>query len=60
MTPHGRYADGRTFALPDGWAPVADEVLATAQKQTLAALGGEAAIDGLARYYNREGSYAGT
>jgi hypothetical protein len=39
---------------------VADEVLQTARTQTLAALAGEAAIDRLARYYDRERSYAGT
>ncbi|GAB3785453.1 DUF6308 family protein [Nocardioides ungokensis] len=60
MTDHGRYGDDRTFALPDGWAPLRDEVLATATDQTLAAVTGTKAVESLVRYYDRNGSYAGT
>ena len=60
MTNQGRYGDDRTFALPDGWAPLSDEVVGTATGQALAALAGAAALGGVARYYDRTGSYAGT
>lgn len=62
MAQQGQYGsnDGRTFTLPEGWVPAADEVLATAREQTLAAVTGDASCERLARYYDRNGSYAGT
>lgn len=60
MTEQGRYADSRFFDLPADWAPLADEVLRTVTEQAVFALTRSAAIDDLARYYDRSGSYAGT
>lgn len=59
MTEHGHYAE-RIFTLPDGWSSASEEVLETATQQTLAALTGGSPVTGLALYYDRDGSYAGT
>lgn len=60
MTTMGVYGDGRTFALPDGWTLVGDDVLRTALAQVHAALQHERALDNTGRYYNRDSPYAGT
>jgi hypothetical protein len=60
MTTTAPYGDTRTFDLPDGWKPVAEEVLTVAAEQTLAALAGDSTADRVAKYYDREGPYAGT
>jgi hypothetical protein len=60
MTVRGCYGDGRTLDLPDGWAPASNEVLETCTDQTLAALTDADSVDAVARYYDRDGSYAGT
>lgn len=60
MTDMGVYGDGRTFALPDGWRSVGDEVLGTALTQVHAAMQRERVIDNAGRYYNRDSPYSGT
>lgn len=60
MNSGGRYADARTFSLPDGWQPVGDEVLQVAKTQALSALALESSLSALKSYYDRTGSYAGT
>lgn len=60
MTAPGRYGDNRTYNLPASWTPVTDEVLKTAFEQALLALTGDRALEDVARYYDRAGSYAGT
>jgi hypothetical protein len=60
MTNEGRYADERTFALPENWTRATDEVLRTASEQTLAALTDAGVSDAVAAYYDRDGGYAGT
>lgn len=60
MVSYGRFgAANDRFALPEGWQPASNEVLATARTQALSALIEDAARE-TAPYYDPSGAYAGT
>lgn len=53
------YADGRTYAIPEGWPQASAEVLDVALRATLDALMEPEAIERLRRYYDPESAYSG-
>lgn len=65
MDLRGSYADGRSFDLPRGWAPVEAPLLDLARTQALTALGATgsaemaAATARVGAYYDPAGDYAG-
>jgi hypothetical protein len=60
MTNKGRYADGRSFSLPDGWPALLDEVLDSAFERARTAVFEEDALRRLLRYYDPSGDFAST
>lgn len=61
MTNYGTYADGRGYALPDGWPPLQADVLSVGTDRARAAIFDEVdALGRLTTYYARRGSYSGT
>ena len=60
MTTEGRYADGRSFLLPDGWPSLLEDVLGAAVERARIAVFGEDALRRLLRYYNPSGGFAST
>ena len=61
----GRVLDGHSYELPEGWSRAPDEVLETAQSQTMEALNAATGRSGLAasgrleRYFDPDRGYAG-
>ncbi|WP_068275314.1 DUF6308 family protein [Aldersonia kunmingensis] len=60
MSQHGRYADGRSYTLPDSWTPVSAALLETTLAKALTALAGDSSTQRLSYFYNPSGEYAGT
>ena len=60
MASKGRYADGRSFLLPDGWPSLLEDVLRAAVERARIAVFGEDALRRLLRYYNPSGNFAST
>ena len=51
--------DQRFQEIPDGWQAATPEQLDTGLRRTLDALAGDAVVEDVARYYDRESNYAG-